>query len=528
MDRAFLRLNILLEATAVWARTSSFEALVSELPRIKWILEFERCSILLLPTPQSRARAFIVSSTGASLVDRAGLPPSDDRLLGDAAARRQPDGPENPTALTYPLESGSALIGAICFIAGDRPYDYQDYRFAQFVAEALAGILDRLLAREHERIESEGSRRKDEFLAMLGHELRNPLAPMVTAIELLKTHGADQRGSQILGILERQTSHMRRLIDDVLDISRIQRGGITVDRRRLDVADIVERAIEMASPAIERQRHRLSVDVPAQALYVDGDASRLIQILTNLLTNAAKYSDPERQITIAATAERGTVRMAVRDQGFGIDPAILPVLFQPFVQGNQDSARSTGGLGLGLSIAGALAAIHGGSLWATSAGAGLGSEFVLTLPAAAAVEPVNAVQEQSSFIQASPEFGTVLVVDDNRDAADLLSDGLRNYGYSVVTAYDAIAALAAARATPPAVALLDLGLPVMDGYDLARALRDLVSPATVRLVAITGYSQDRDRAAAHAVGFEAHLVKPIDLMHVHQLLIAESASGTAG
>jgi CheY-like chemotaxis protein len=359
---------------------------------------------------------------------------------------------------------------------------------------------------------------------MLGHELRNPLAPMVTAIELLKTEKPDACSARLLAVLERQASHMRRLIDDVLDISRIRRGAITLERRRIDLAGVVRDALEMVSPALDRQRHRLIVDVPASTLFVDGDANRLTQIVTNLLTNAAKYSEPERQISIAGTISGGMVQIAVRDQGVGIAPEMLSGLFQPFVQGPRALARSEGGLGLGLSIASAFASLHGGSLSATSEGAGLGSEFVLMLPASDLPESRPLSSDEPAPLRAPSNFGTVLVVDDNRDAADLLSEGLRAHGYAVVTAYDAAAALALVGDEPPAAALIDIGLPVMDGYDLARELRGRFSAEQMHLVAISGYGQETDRATARAAGFDAHLVKPVDLSTVHETLV-EGARG---
>jgi signal transduction histidine kinase/CheY-like chemotaxis protein len=521
-----LRLNMLLEATAAWGQCASYDALLAELPRLKWILDFERGTVLLRGTAHATARAFAIAPNSAHEVGWDTLSERDARILTAVLrdGHLRVDRDERTHAIGHPLESGSTLLGAVCFTSVQGGYEYHDLRFAQFIAQALAGILDRLAAREDERREAAGSRRKDEFIAMLGHELRNPLAPMVTALELMKLRGFGQ-GLREVAVLERQVSHMKRLVDDVMDMSRIERGRVVLNRRSIDVAHVISDAIDISGPLFEARKHRAIVDVPVHTWFVDGDPVRLTQILTNLLTNAAKYSNPDRPITISARHHDGLVHIGVKDEGIGIAPELQSQLFEPFVQGRRGLDRAGGGLGLGLSIARALATRHGGSLSVTSDGDGTGSEFVLTLPT---IEP-RADSELALELpsEAFRACGNVLVVDDNVDAANTLADGLRAHGYEVFTAYDAVQALALIRVERISSALIDLGLPVMDGLELARVLRQQFTSAQLRLIALTGYGQDSDRVKTGIAGFDAHLVKPVTLDAVHSLLTSSDERNDA-
>ena len=359
-------------------------------------------------------------------------------------------------------------------------------------------------------------RAKDEFLAMLGHELRNPLAPILTAVQLLRLRAGDAF-SRERAIIERQAQHMMRLVDDLLDVSRITRGKVTLRRRRVDVGDAVARAVEMASPLLEERAHRLDLSVPA-GLAVDGDEDRLTQVFANLLTNAARYTPSAGRVEVTATAAGDRVRVAVRDEGVGIPPGLLPRLFETFVQGERRLDRGEGGLGLGLALVKRLTELHGGRVEARSDGPGKGSEFVVEFPAwrcpAAAGGPED--DRVARVVPVAPAGLRVLVVDDNSDAAELLAEGLRLSGHRVAVAFDGPQALRVAAPLVPQVALLDIGLPVMDGYELGRRLRERY--AECRLVAVTGYGQAADLARTRSEGFLAHVVKPIDLEGIRALL----------
>jgi signal transduction histidine kinase len=393
---------------------------------------------------------------------------------------------------------------------------YQPMRDATGVIDGIAVVAFDVTELALARREAESANRaKDEFLAMLGHELRNPLAPMLTALQLMRLRG-DATLERERVVIERQTRHLVRLVDDLLDVSRIARGKIDLRLERLDVADVVAKAIEMASPLLEEREHDLDVQVP-RGIVVNGDPARLAQVVANLLTNAAKYTETGGSVAIEAHATGDVVVLAVRDSGIGIAPEMLPRVFDMFAQESQALDRRQGGLGLGLTIVRNLTALHGGTVEARSAGRNRGSVFTVTLPLALATagdapraEPARA----AALAAAQGPF--VLVVDDNEDAAAMLAEYVESLGYRVRAAHDGPGALKAAVETPPDIALLDIGLPVMDGYELAARLRQ--GAAAPKLVAITGYGQAADRQRTRAAGFDAHLVKPVDLEALAALL----------
>jgi signal transduction histidine kinase/CheY-like chemotaxis protein len=391
--------------------------------------------------------------------------------------------------------------------------------------QRLLDALDRSAAlleeRQHERDEQiaranaaraeaeAADRAKDEFLAMLGHELRNPLAPALTAVHLMKLRGAADTTRE-RDVIERQIRHMARLVDDLLDVSRLRRGAIELRRERFEIADAVARAVEMMSPVFAEKQHRLEVDVPV-GLQIDADRIRIAQVLSNLLSNAAKYSESGAHILLRVREADGHVIIECRDTGIGMPPDLVPRVFDLFVQGQRGLDRRQGGLGLGLTVARTLVELHGGTIEARSDGTGQGSTFVVRLPAAptAAASPV---QERSPAPQKPHvHIGRVLVVDDNRDALDMLLDALTAAGFDVIGAPTAREALDLAERLRPAVAVLDIGLPDMDGYELARALRSLDQDRPPRLIALTGYGRDQDIAAARAAGFDAFFAKPVEI-----------------
>ncbi len=367
----------------------------------------------------------------------------------------------------------------------------------------------------------DASRAKDDFLAMLGHELRNPLAPIATAVHLLKLRSTDGLAREI-GVIERQSQHIARLVEDLLDVSRIAQGKVVLAKDTLELAELVAAAIETASPAIENARHNLIVDVPKRGLVVDADRGRMTQVLANLLTNAAKYTPPGGRIHVTAALEEAEVVISVEDSGVGISAELLPRVFDLFVQARQTMDRSQGGLGLGLALVKNLVAMHGGTVSARSAGLGRGSTFTVRLPRSDAATKERDVSSRPA-VAGMAHQPRVLIVDDNADGADLLAEVLERLGYRSVIAHDGPEGLRLAADFAPHVALLDLGLPVMNGYELATRLR--AEWPEVKLVAITGYGQESDRLRTRRAGFEAHLTKPVDFENLASLLATFSSAG---
>jgi signal transduction histidine kinase/ActR/RegA family two-component response regulator len=375
-----------------------------------------------------------------------------------------------------------------------------------------------------EELESAG-RAKDEFLAMLGHELRNPLSPIVTALQLMKLRG-DATTTREQQVIERQVDHLVRLVDDLLDISKITRGKVELRRETVEIAEVIAKAVEIASMLFEQRTHQLTIDVPRTGLLLEGDPVRLAQVVANLLTNAARYTPRGGHIKLSAGRVGSEIVIRVRDNGVGITAEMLPLIFDLFVQGKQTADRAEGGLGIGLTLVKTLVTLHGGSVVASSQGPGEGSEFVIRLPAvsvAAAAISGPRLGAPSPFARAAVTK-RVLLVDDNSDAADLLAEALREVGHQVEVANDPVAALEAAQHFNPEVAILDIGLPVMDGYELAAQLRACPGLARCRLIALTGYGQEHDRARSKSGGFERHLVKPVEL---DELIVVVADSGGA-
>lgn len=423
-------------------------------------------------------------------------------------------------SVALPLMLHGNLLGVLGIRFRDsRNFDERERALLVTLSELCSQALDRarLLASERAaRAEAESaSRAKDEFLAMLGHELRNPLAPIVTALSIMKQR-SDGIWQKERAVIERQVSHLVRLVDDLLDVSRITRGLVELKKEPLEIATIVARSIEQSSPLLEQRRHHLSITIPEQGLVVDGDATRLAQVLSNLLTNAAKYTPPGGEIELIAERNDDSVMLTVKDNGVGIEPSMLSQVFELFSQEPQSVARSQGGLGLGLAIAKSLLELHGGTIVAKSEGRGTGSTFTVILPLAVA-RPRETSRTHDGALAPALRQQRLLVVDDNLDAAEMLEDWLSNLGYDVRTAHDGLAALEAVRTFNPEIVLLDIGLPVLDGLEVVRRVR--AEPGVAPLfVAITGYGQAADRALSAREGFVEHLVKPISLARLGELL----------
>ncbi|HET6960280.1 MAG TPA: ATP-binding protein [Vicinamibacterales bacterium] len=399
-----------------------------------------------------------------------------------------------------PMRNASGDVYAMMAVA----VDITPQVSARRALEKAHGEREALLS----ELESAG-RAKDEFLAMLGHELRNPLAPILTALQLMGLRGI-KGAEKERAVIERQVRHVVRLVDDLLDVSRITRGKIQLAIEPVRLADVVAKGIEMASPIIEQRLHRLTVSVP-DGLIVDGDAGRLAQVLSNVLTNAAKYTEPRGAIDVTAEQREGDAWVSVRDNGVGIDPAILPAMFRAFAQERQDSDRSQGGLGLGLAIVRNLVAAHGGSVMLESEGRGRGTVCIIRLPLSSASTFTSAPTDAECSGLPGGRDAVVLIVDDNVDAGEIMAESLRALGYVVRYAQDGIQALDIAEDTGADVAILDLGLPLMDGYEVAARLRALPRCSHIRLIALTGYGLESDRRRTREAGFDEHFVKPIDI-----------------
>lgn len=372
--------------------------------------------------------------------------------------------------------------------------------------------------RESEAQLLRSNRAKDEFLAMLGHELRNPLAPIVTTLQLMKLRAPDTLAAE-RDAIESQVRHISDMVDDLLDVARIARGKVVLNAVPVDIADVVAAASEAARPLIDERRQKLQATV-AKGLVVSGDRRRLVQVLVNLLTNAAKYSPEDKAIWIDATQEHGEAVVRVRDEGDGIAQALLPYVFEMFTQEQQSIDRAQGGLGLGLAIVRNLVELHGGSVSASSGGPKRGSEFVVRLPLLKqqATPGAETIPSKRAPGRVSGKPVKVLVVDDYLVAAESTAALLQALGFETRIAHDGASALGAAVEFMPAVALVDIGLPVMNGYELARQLRATPGMERLSLVALTGYGQESDRDRAFESGFDEHLVKPIDAEKLEQVI----------
>lgn len=409
----------------------------------------------------------------------------------------------------------------------------------------VIATLGELMARARQRIElqiaelqrqqaalEEAAQRKDEFLAVLAHELRNPLAPIASALDILNQPRLDPSiAKQARDTADRQLHHMTRLVDDLLDVSRIMRGKIELRKERVELAAVVQRAVETVQPLIDREGHQLTVELPERPVAIEADLVRLAQVLANLLGNAAKYTEAGGQIILSASVDGEQLVIRVRDSGIGIDAAFLPRLFDMFMQAVPNSGRSRGGLGIGLTLVKNLVEMHGGIVVAKSAGLGKGSEFLIRLPKCEFMAEVPKARPQLERPEETAlrtelvrREGTsrrrIVVVDDNVDAAQSLAMLLRLRGHYAKTAFGGPEALKVVAAEDPDLVFLDIGMPGMDGYEVARRLRAEFSPGLM-LVALTGWGNEQDRVRSRQAGFDHHMTKPVDLAALEGVLVLE-------
>lgn len=365
----------------------------------------------------------------------------------------------------------------------------------------------------------EADLRKDQFLAMLGHEMRNPLAPIRNAMQILRSKGAnDPEIQEMTEMVERQIQQLTRLVDDLVDVSRVGECGISLRIRTVDLKSVVAHAVESSRPLIESRKHVLTLSLPAYAVEVEGDPGRLTQVVSNLLNNSAKYSEDGGHIELSLESIRDRAVLSVRDAGIGIEPAMLPRIFDLFLQVKAPASRTVDGLGIGLALVCNVVELHGGSVLAASAGLGRGTELVVSLPLLRELERGNPAAPHQARSDSSASARRILLVDDNRDATDSMATLLRLGGHEVTTAYDGQTALALARAEAPDVVICDVSMPGMDGYELAHHLREDLGLRDSLLVALSGYAQDEDRHRSQVAGFNAHLAKPVRLDNLRGIL----------
>ena len=441
-------------------------------------------------------------------------------------------------AVTGPILEVAAAARAV---VDQRDYSARAARTTEdevgVLADAFNGMLDEVRARSQaleasnasllremrERIDAEDAlraadRRKDEFLATLAHELRNPLAPIRNALYLLQAAGDDPAaGAEARAVIERQLTQMVRLVDDLLDVSRISTGKLALRRERVSLLAVAQNALEAAGPAIHARGHALHTELPPPEVQVNVDPTRLAQVLLNLLNNAAKFTQRAGRIDLHVGLEGTELVARVRDNGIGIPPGELERIFDMFAQGDRSLERSASGLGVGLSLSRHLVALHGGTLQVQSDGEGRGAEFVVRIPGVAA-QTATGREPASARAAAGAAKRRILIADDNQDFAQSLALVLRRQGHEVRVEHDGAAALAAAEAFRPEFAFLDIGLPLLNGRDLARRLRSLPATSASILVAVTGWGQPRDRELAREAGFDAYLVKPVEIEQVTSLL----------
>jgi CheY-like chemotaxis protein len=403
-------------------------------------------------------------------------------------------------------------------------------------SERTAHLIDLCTRQAVDAIESarlfvelqEADRRKDDFLATLAHELRNPLAPIRNSLHILRLSGElTPAGERVHEMMERQVNCLVRLVDDLLEVSRISRGKIELRKENIAVAAIIRQAVETSRPLIDAAGHQLAISLPTEVLTLHGDLVRLAQVVSNLLNNSARYTETGGQIWLNARRDGSEVVISVRDTGKGIPPEKLPKVFDMFLQVDPTFSHGQGGLGIGLTLVKRLTEMHGGRVEAKSHGAGHGSEFLIRLPLAASPMPTPNPLPAAAGNAEPLEQRRILVVDDNRDVADSLAMLLRCLGAEVTIAYSGKEAIESVPAFSPHVVLLDLGMPDVDGYDVARQIRQTIKNRNLRLIALTGWGQEADRRRTAEAGFDHHLVKPVDPEALEALLSDNAEPGQA-
>jgi signal transduction histidine kinase/CheY-like chemotaxis protein len=516
------RLNVLIELFSECANVSDRETLLRVAAgRLRWIIEFDQCVFAFSAEADGSCWVATHAEEALRRVALADLPETEVALIESVLETGAPAA-QSAGRICIPLQGSGGTLGALCFSSAVGNYTYRDMRLVHHAGQYLGSLISRLkLEAETKRL----SKRKDDLLALLGHELRNPLAPIVTAVHLLKARSAGQPSKE-LEVIERQAQHLVRLLDDLLDVARLTRGKTVISLAPVEVSEVVARAVEMVSPLLQQRRHSLAIDVPSVGLIVQADEHRLVQVLSNLLSNAGHYTEQGGKITITAYRDAEAVVLEVSDNGVGIAVDALADIFELFVQG-PNRASGQGGLGLGLVVVKQLTELHGGTVSVASEGDGRGTKFTVRLPALPAGTITARLATASLLVPRADEPERVLLVDDNEDALDLLSTFVENAGHEVAIAHDGQEALEVMERFFPTVAVIDINMPLIDGNELATRIRAQHSlQERPYLVALTGYDQAADRERSHAAGFNAHLVKPVDLAQLLRVIAGARVAST--
>jgi signal transduction histidine kinase len=537
-EEANRRLALLARAGAVLGQSLDYERTATDAARLPVPMLADVAAVVLAEPAVGMPRSLVARADGdnAVSVETSDVPPELAAVVnrafreGVAAYDPEPVGGADPAplAVALPLAAAGRTIAvlALARLQAARPFTLADLAAADALASRSASALEN--ARLYEEVQK-ADRQKNEFLSMLAHELRNPLAPIRNAVTILRAAADDPASLQwASSVIDRQVRHLVRLVDDLLDISRITRGKIRLRREALDLSAVVAQAIEASRPEIEARQHHLDVVLPERPVRVNGDPARLAQVLTNLLNNAAKYTEPGGKVSLtvemSGSPPAGEAVVRVRDNGIGIPADMLATVFDLFTQGDHSLDRSEGGLGIGLTLVRRLVNLHGGSVIVASDGPGRGSEFTVRLPLATAGAGEQCLDAESldrDSRDAAPAANLslrVLVVDDNVDGADSLTRLLRLVGHDVRMAHDGPAALTIASEFLPEAVVLDLGLPGMDGFEVARRLRCRPETCGAVLIAVTGYGRDEDRFRSREAGLDEHFVKPVDVSALRALL----------
>jgi signal transduction histidine kinase/ActR/RegA family two-component response regulator len=517
-----MRLNLVLELVSECAGLIDVEAVSRVVgKRLRWLFDFDSCVLLLKTGAVLRWQSMQARGEGLAPALEDPADPCQG-LARTAMASGSPSAPGHPMfGIAHPLGDPDRPLGALC-LHGTVPYSQRDLRFLQHVCAGLGSALLRIEqterlagaltgAAERSRTARDKARAankaKDTFLATLGHELRNPLSAVIATTELLRRESSGPALARV-EVIARQARQLDRLVGDLLDVSRVTTGKVSLRRACIDLRDVASKAAESAHPSMHLKGQRLGMNLCERAALVDGDEARLVQVISNLLVNASSYSPACSQVDLQVEIGIGEVVVEVRDQGIGIAPEMLEGIFDLFVQGSRSQKLAPGGMGLGLGVSRALVQLHGGELTARSEGDGRGSTFRFALP-----QRLPDV-EQADTPDADPADQKplrILLVDDNADSADAMGELLRASGHEVLVTFSPAEALSSAAAFAPEVAVLDIGLQTMSGYQLADALRLQLGARAPTMIAMTGYGQESDRAQSVACGFAAHLTKPVVL-----------------
>ena len=530
------RLTLALELVSECAGLADIDA-VSRLvgDRLRWLFDFDTCVIALRIGDGVRWQSMRLGDEGLSTFVAATDDIAAQQALAQSALESgSPAVTGQPMlGIAYPLGNFDRTQGALCIYSATG-YAHRDLRYLHYICSAVGAALLRIgqgqqlasardLVSEQDRAArdeaSAANRAKDDFLAMLAHELRNPLAPISAAAELLQIGKLDgeqiRKTSQVIG---RQVKHMISLVDDLLDVSRVTQGLVDLDKTPLDVGQLVTDAIEQVAPLIQSRRHQLTVQLTPEATIVNADRKRLVQVIANILHNAAKYTPEGGRILLATEVRGAHVLIEVSDNGVGMSPEVAARAFDLFVQAERTSDRSLGGLGIGLALVKSLVGLHGGQVSCLSEGMGKGSRFIVCLQRLPAQDLPDAEAIDRQGDQERATSLRILVVDDNVDAATTLAMLLEALGHQVFVEYDSRSALARARLEAPQVCLIDIGLPEIDGNKLARQLRSQPETARSLLIAVTGYGSETDRQQTLDAGFDHHVVKPVHIDDLTALL----------